>query len=245
METVLKGDAGGALTAARRAQPRRRRARPGDRRSRRCRACRHPGQGRRRGQRRSRRERGRARPRRRSRRSACRCRRWRAPGRCCSRAMRRCGAARARSAAADMVLVRLAYAADLPPPGELARRLAGWRRHQRRPSDGRAVAQTIAQARARPRRGASRRDASGRDARARPVRETETSAIVEADDEPPEPPAPLPELNSFEDVWHWPRQSAISSSSTRCSSRCGSCASSRARSRSIRCRRRRASSARS
>ena len=52
--------------AARRAQPRRRRAGPGDRRSRRCRACRDVGQGGRRRERRSRRERGRARPRRRS-----------------------------------------------------------------------------------------------------------------------------------------------------------------------------------
>ena len=43
-------------------------------------------------------------------------------------------------AAADMVLVRLAYAADLPPPGELARRLA----------DGPGTGASQAQARRRP-----------------------------------------------------------------------------------------------
>ena len=66
METVLKGDAGRRAFPARSAKPRRRRARPNHRRFGRCRACRHPGQGRGGGERRPCRERSRARPRRRS-----------------------------------------------------------------------------------------------------------------------------------------------------------------------------------
>jgi len=85
-------------------------------------------------------------------------------------------------ASADMVLVRLAYAANLPPPGELARRMS---------ED--------------PRTGAS--EASG-SAAPRPSRNPEP-ARAEApppaeqrppDAEPQDPPAPLPEPKSFEDV---------------------------------------------
>lgn len=96
-------------------------------------------------------------------------------------------------AAADMVLVRLAYAADLPPPGELARRLvdgagaseAGTRsapspRPSRKPEPARA--QTL---------GAEPPRAAG----ARP------EPPAQSDDDPPaEALAPLPELKSFEDV---------------------------------------------
>jgi DNA polymerase-3 subunit gamma/tau len=80
-------------------------------------------------------------------------------------------------AAADMVLVRLAYAADLPPPGELARRL--------RDGSGAAAGETGAALSPKPSR------------KPEPARE-EASASAADDDEPQ--PAPLPELKSFEDV---------------------------------------------
>ena len=54
----------------------------------------------------------------------CRCACSRAPGRCCSRACRRCRAPRKPIAAAEMVLVRIAYAADLPTPDEVIRSLS-------------------------------------------------------------------------------------------------------------------------
>ena len=58
------------------------------------------------------------------------CRRWPAPGRCCSRASARRRPRRRRSQAAEMVLVRLAYVADLPSPAELIRALDGARRRR-------------------------------------------------------------------------------------------------------------------
>jgi DNA polymerase-3 subunit gamma/tau len=76
-------------------------------------------------------------------------------------------------AAADMVLVRLAYAADLPPPGELARRLR----------DGSGTAETAAAPSSKPSR----------------APEPARAAASAPDDDEPEP-APLPELKSFEDV---------------------------------------------
>ena len=107
-----------------------------------------------------------------------------------------------------MVLVRLAYAADLPPPGELARRLADGAGTSAGQADGRAVAQTIAQARARrdasrpSRRDTSCRDPPRRDAQleTRPGETENPAPPPAADDEPAEAPAPLPELNSFDDV---------------------------------------------
>jgi DNA polymerase III subunit gamma/tau len=81
-------------------------------------------------------------------------------------------------AAADMVLVRLAYAADLPPPGELARRL----------TEG---------------AGASPAESS---APSKPSRKPEPATMLSTerpsarpDDAPPEEPRQL-ELKSFEDV---------------------------------------------
>ena len=56
-------------------------------------------------------------PSRRSSRCAC----SRAPGRCCSRASPKCRSAGKPLAAAEMVLVRIAYAADLPTPDEVIR----------------------------------------------------------------------------------------------------------------------------
>jgi DNA polymerase III subunit gamma/tau len=82
-------------------------------------------------------------------------------------------------AAADMVLVRLAYAADLPPPGELARRLA----------DGAGTASP--QAGAAPQ---SRPSWTPEPARAEAVCDDRPPANDEAT------AAPLPELASFEDV---------------------------------------------
>jgi DNA polymerase III subunit gamma/tau len=87
-------------------------------------------------------------------------------------------------AAADMVLVRLAYAADLPPPGDLARRLA----------DGAGTAS--APAGAAPAPNPSRKPEP---ARAEAPR-TEADPPPADPDEAPEPPAPPPELRSFEDV---------------------------------------------
>ena len=84
-------------------------------------------------------------------------------------------------AAADMILVRLAYAADLPSPADLARRL----------QDGAgAGAGTHA-----PAGGASK--PSGKPARA----ETEVPlAFDRSDDQQPEPRETTPELKSFDDV---------------------------------------------
>ena len=108
-------------------------------------------------------------------------------------------------AAADMVLVRLAYAADLPPPGELARRLAdgaGTSAGQAagapspRPSRKPEPAETLrAEA---PRAEAPR--AETRNVETRPVETENPAPSPAADDEPAEAPAPLPELNSFDDV---------------------------------------------
>ncbi|MGH6735685.1 MAG: DNA polymerase III subunit gamma/tau [Methyloceanibacter sp.] len=83
-------------------------------------------------------------------------------------------------AAADMVLVRLAYAADLPPPGELARQLI----------DGKGADGGNA-GRARPAPPPSRRPA-----------QTEASARSESviQSEPPGQPQAHPALQSFEDV---------------------------------------------
>ena len=85
-------------------------------------------------------------------------------------------------AAADMVLVRLAYAADLPPPGELARRLADGAGSER----GRAAAAPSPRPSRRPepaetprpsRRGASRRVPSAETRSAEPSA-TETRAAA-------------------------------------------------------------------
>jgi DNA polymerase-3 subunit gamma/tau len=99
-------------------------------------------------------------------------------------------------AAADMVLVRLAYAADLPPPGELARRLA----------DGAGAAATEPGAAPAPKPSrwpeparAETLSAEARRAEARRAAPPEPSAEVD-NDASPEPLAPPPELKSFEDV---------------------------------------------
>jgi DNA polymerase-3 subunit gamma/tau len=86
-------------------------------------------------------------------------------------------------AAADMVLVRLAYAANLPPPGELARRL-----HD---GAGTSAAETGAVAAPKPQR-------KPEPARAEAPRPQPSAP---AEDAPPEPPStPLPEMKSFEDI---------------------------------------------
>ena len=99
-------------------------------------------------------------------------------------------------AAADMVLVRLAYAADLPPPGELARRLAD--------GAGTSAGYASGAPSPKPSRKPEPARAEGlrpepRSVEAPPI-ETENPAPAEADDEPADEPAPLPELKSFEDV---------------------------------------------
>jgi len=91
-------------------------------------------------------------------------------------------------AAADMVLVRLAYAANLPPPGELARRL-----HD---GAGAGAAETGAVAAPKPQR-------KPEPARAETLRAEapRPQPSAPADDAPPQPPsAPLPEMKSFEDI---------------------------------------------
>jgi DNA polymerase III subunit gamma/tau len=96
-------------------------------------------------------------------------------------------------AAADMVLVRLAYAADLPPPGELARRMA----------DGAGPASAEAgrpapnlSRKPEPARAEARRAEPAARAEPRPASRAEPRPV---EDEPTDP-APPPELNSFEDV---------------------------------------------
>jgi len=91
-------------------------------------------------------------------------------------------------AAADMVLVRLAYAANLPPPGELARRV-----HD---GAGATAAEAGAPPPPKPRR-------EPEPARAETLRAAapRPQPSAPADHEAPEPPAaPLPELKSFEDI---------------------------------------------
>jgi DNA polymerase-3 subunit gamma/tau len=103
-------------------------------------------------------------------------------------------------ATADMVLVRLAYAADLPPPGELARRLrdgasagegasAPQPRPSRRPEPASAEAPPAETPRAETPRAETLRTKTEMQEPSAPL-----------DDEPAEPPAPLPEPKSFEDV---------------------------------------------
>jgi len=90
-------------------------------------------------------------------------------------------------AAADMVLVRLAYAANLPPPGELARRL----------SAEAGATQT----------GTSKTEKASRDTAPARAETRDASSEEEAPDllaasreEPPEQEPDLPELRTFEDV---------------------------------------------
>jgi DNA polymerase-3 subunit gamma/tau len=94
-------------------------------------------------------------------------------------------------AAADMVLVRLAYTADLPPPGELARRL----------QDGASTAggEGGSAAAPKPSRKPEPARAEARRPEPSPI-ERENPAPPEIDDEPAEEPRPLPELKSFDDV---------------------------------------------
>jgi DNA polymerase-3 subunit gamma/tau len=94
-------------------------------------------------------------------------------------------------AAADMVLVRLAYAADLPPPGELARRLA----------EGAGVSPAESSAQSKPsRKPEPATTLSAERPSSRPAQiETSPAAPRAADGTPPEEPRQL-ELKSFEDV---------------------------------------------
>jgi DNA polymerase-3 subunit gamma/tau len=85
------------------------------------------------------------------------------------------------AAAADMVLVRLAYAADLPPPGELARRLA----------EGSSTGAAAGPSAASPK--SSRKPEP---ARADVAVAPEAPAHQDAESSP----EPLPELKSFDDV---------------------------------------------
>jgi DNA polymerase-3 subunit gamma/tau len=91
-------------------------------------------------------------------------------------------------AAADMVLVRLAYAADLPPPGELARRLA----------DGAGTSASEPGAAPSPKSSRRPEPARAETLRAEAPR---SQPSAPADGAPPEPAsAALPELKSFEDI---------------------------------------------
>ena len=88
-------------------------------------------------------------------------------------------------AAADMVLVRLAYAADLPPPGELARRL-----HAGATTEPGTAPSPKTERKPEPARAETLRTEAHRPQPSPP-----------AGAAPPEPAsAPLPELKSFEDI---------------------------------------------
>ena len=96
-------------------------------------------------------------------------------------------------AAADMVLVRLAYAADLPPPGELARRLA----------EGTGAGPAESSAPPKPsRKPEPAATLSAERERARPPQAEapppEPRAV--SDDDPPEQEPRQAEIKSFEDV---------------------------------------------
>jgi DNA polymerase-3 subunit gamma/tau len=92
-------------------------------------------------------------------------------------------------AAADMVLVRLAYAADLPPPSELA--------HQLRDGPG-ATQRTSSPAAPSPK---PARKPAPTESKSRPVQPSPPPAEKESENPAPPPePAPSLELRSFEDV---------------------------------------------
>ena len=136
-EALMRGYRRRARRAAR-AIRHRCRSRGGADRSRRVHQFRHPREGRAGGRRRPRADRGRARV------DAC----WleklsmrvsRAPGRCCQ-GIAEVGEAGRLLAAAEMVLVRIAYAADLPTPDEVVRLLEGGGTSPRVPSQSGAGA---------------------------------------------------------------------------------------------------------
>jgi DNA polymerase III subunit gamma/tau len=93
-------------------------------------------------------------------------------------------------AAADMVLVRLAYASELPPPSELARQL--------RDDPGRSEKAPTASA---PTPRPARKPAPT-EARAAPARPSAPPRVEEESEDPSPPPEPAPssELKSFDDV---------------------------------------------
>ncbi|MGH6801946.1 MAG: DNA polymerase III subunit gamma/tau [Methyloceanibacter sp.] len=91
-------------------------------------------------------------------------------------------------AAADMVLVRLAYAANLPPPGELARRLA----------DGAGT--SAGEPGAAPSPKSSRRPEPARAETLRAEAPRPQPSAPAAHEAPEPPSAALPELKSFEDI---------------------------------------------
>ena len=96
-------------------------------------------------------------------------------------------------AAADMVLVRLAYAASLPPPGELARRV----------HDGTGATAAEAGAAPPPKPQRKPEPARAETPRVETLRAEapRPQPSAPADGAPPDPPpAPLPELKSFEDI---------------------------------------------
>jgi DNA polymerase-3 subunit gamma/tau len=96
-------------------------------------------------------------------------------------------------AAADMVLVRLAYAADLPPPGELARRLAE--------GAGAGPAETAAPPKpSRKPEPAATLSAERETARAPQAEAPPPESRAASDDDPPEQEPRQAEVKSFEDV---------------------------------------------
>ena len=94
-------------------------------------------------------------------------------------------------AAADMILVRLAYAADLPPPGELARALGGDAASGSRAPERKPQSQTP--------QPPKREPVSSTEPVAEPLRAEESQR---AEEPPPreDDPAPAIELKSFDDV---------------------------------------------
>ena len=103
-------------------------------------------------------------------------------------------------AAADMVLVRLAYAADLPPPGELARVLKEGQGSEGQGSEGQGAEGKGAAGKDAASNGAERDASPAPSAPERAPARAQEHDVRPLESEDPAPPVELPAPQSFEDV---------------------------------------------